>query len=161
MVVTGGFFAMSSTTHFGAMAPAREHENSAVIEKGLQGMLSGLSLQFVLGLALATVATYDSDTHVGNRALYQLFLLLHILVGLGLLVGSTALIVTARTRAPKLTGRAVVGLCAILVSVVTGLARMSINGEWLTFLMGAGFIVAISLYGQMLVEILRHGDSTG
>jgi len=152
---------MNSTTHFGAMSPAREAENSTVIEKGLQGMLSGLSLQFVLGLALATIAAYDSDTHVGNRALYQLFLLLHILVGLGLLVGSTVLIVTVRARAPKLTGRAVIGLCAILVSVVTGLARMSVNGEWLTFLMGAGFIAALSLYGQMLVEALRHKESAG
>jgi hypothetical protein len=150
---------MSSTTHFGAMVPTHAIENSTVIEKGLQRMLGGLSLQFVLGLALATVAAYDSSTHTGNQALYQLFLLLHMLVGLGILAGSIALVVAARKRAPGLTIRAVVGLCAILVSIITGLARVSVDGEWLTFLMGAGFIAAISLYGQMLVEILKRSES--
>jgi hypothetical protein len=150
---------MSSTTHFGAMVPARAGENSAVIEKSLQRMLGGLSVQFVLGLALATVAAYDSGTHTGSQALYQLFLLLHMLVGLGLLAGSIALLVATRKRAPRLTGRAVVGLCAMLVSIVTGLARISVDGEWLTFLMGTGFIVAISLYSQMLIETLKRRES--
>ena len=124
----------------------------------LQGMLGGLSLQFLLGLALATVASYDASSHTGNRGAFEGILLLHMLVALGLVAGSVALAVKARHLVPRLSGMAWAGLVAILISAAAGMARLSADSEWLTFLMGAGFIAAVGIYGRMLGEVLKqHG----
>ena len=133
----------------------------AMLERQLQGLLGGLSTQFLLGLALATVADYDPDTHTGNHAAHQTLLVLHIVVAVGILIGSIVLVAAVKKQAPRLLGMTSVGLAAILVSIGTGMARLSVDNEWLTFLMGAGFVVAIGVYGRLLGEVMKsQGPST-
>jgi len=154
---------MAATTHLsGALPLEKQLERTGhlvSVERQVQGMLGGLSAQFVLGLALATVAGYDADTHTGNHAVYQIVLTLHSLLAIGLLVGSILLVRAVIKQTPKLMGLAVTGLVAIIVSFVAGLARLSVDAEWLTFIMGTGFIVAISVYGRLLGEVLKRSEN--
>lgn len=152
---------MASTIHLthavpigkgGEMADARK----VTLERQLQGMLGGLSAQFLLGLALATIADYNSSTHTGNHAVHQIILLLHILLAIGLVVGSIGIVTAIRKRVPRFTGLAWTGLAAILVSAAAGLARLYVDGEWLSFLMGAGFVLAVGVFGQLLGDILKY-----
>lgn len=152
---------MASTTHPGipatlgrSKAPARAAKRT--LEQRLQGMLGMLSTQFLLGLALATVGDYDTATHTGNHAVHQILLILHVLVAIGILAGSIQLLVAAGKQAQKFTALAWVGLVAVLVSIASGLVRLRVDAEWLTFVMGTGFIVAVGVYGRLLGNVLKH-----
>jgi|GEM_PF-417347 len=155
---------MAATIHMAHSVPIgkggeQTMARKVALERQLQGMLAGLSVQFLLGLALATVAGYDANTYTGNHMAYQLVLVLHMVVALGLVAGSISLVAATRKRAAKFSGIGWAGLVAILVATGSGLARLSVDGEWLTFLMGAGFIAAVALYGRLLGNVLKQRDA--
>ncbi len=152
---------MASTIHMTGSVPLRKgHElteaSKVALERRLQGMLGGLAAQFLLGLALATVADYNASTHTGNHTAHQIVLLLHMLVAVGLIVGSIALVAAIRKQASNVGWLAWTGLAALLISAAAGMARLSVDGEWLSFLMGAGFVVAFGVYGQLLGDVLKY-----
>jgi hypothetical protein len=152
---------MASTIHMSGSVPMGKggemvEAHKVPLERQLQGMLGGLSAQFLLGLALATIADYNSSTHIGNHAVHQIILLLHMLIALGLIVGSIGVVRAVRRQVPKFGGLALTGLVAILVATVSGLVRLFVDGEWLTFLMGAGFVLAVGAHGQLLGDVLKQ-----
>lgn len=156
---------MSSTTHMTGSVPMRKgreltEASKVSLERRLQGILGGLAAQFLLGLALATIADYNASTHTGNHAIHQIVLTLHMLVAVGLIVGSIGLVIAVRKQAPKFGGLAWTGLVSLLVAAAAGLARLSVDGEWLSFLMGAGFVVAFGVYGQLLGDVLKSREAT-
>lgn len=127
------------------------------LEGRLQGMVSMLSIQFLLGLALATVADYDPDTHTGNHAAHQVLLGLHVLVAVGILVGAVQMVLGTKKGAPRLSGLAIGGLVAVVVAFAAGAVRLSVDNEWLTFIMGVGFIAAVGIYGRLLGMVMARG----
>lgn len=155
---------MAIATHTGAILSAQKddmtHAPAGALTKRLQAILGVMSAQFLLGLALATVADYDASTHTGNHAIHQFVLGLHMLLALGLVIGSIAILAAARKFVQQQIVPAVVGLIAILVSVVCGIGTLMFDShEWYTFFMGAGFIVAISIYGAILGYLQFHHHS--
>ncbi len=147
---------METTTQTAA-ATSTESRATRALAGRLQGILGAMSAEFLLGLALATVADYDAEAHTGNHVVHQAVLGLHVLLALGILVGATMLVVMTKKLLPKQFGAAVVGLVAVLVAIVCGMATLAVDShEWFTFGMGTGFIVAIGVYGGMLGYVQLH-----
>lgn len=121
------------------------------------GMFSGLTMEFILGLSLATIVDYNPDATQQSMA-RNIILGLHILVAFMLLLGATIILV----RTTKRPGRrwTLIGWTGI-ISVITALASgvLVVTGSWpefFAFLMGLGFITALGTYTYALSYLRRQ-----
>jgi len=120
-------------------------------------LLGGLALQFLLGI-FNTLFVEFPDTKDPNQlwefAKTQVPLGLHILVGLGLLIGSTSLLYRAiKTKNSSWRNLAAVGLISLVTAFVSGALFISTQNDQLSFLMAVGFIVAVITYAWGIYSV--------
>jgi hypothetical protein len=126
------------------------------------GLLNGLALQFILGMMLNLFTTLPNK-HPGQTGNYfvrsghsfgwaitlggGLTLFLHVIVAIGLLLGSTAFVVRAAKAHSKLwLWVSSIGLIGILTAFSHGLAFLDFNNDVESFIMAMGYIVATVAY---------------
>jgi len=131
-------------------------------------LLSGLAIQFILGMVLNLFVKIP-DTHPGTSgnnyfvriadsygwglaAAGGLVLMLHIIVGTGLLIGSFVLVIQAlRSKYRPWILITVVGAIGILGAMFNGLSFLSYNRNLSSLIMAIGYLLATVSYTSSLV----------
>src|SRR4051794_7151273 len=95
----------------------------AQYRRQLTGLLRGLTAQFILGLVLATLASFDPEADKTPSVGHIVILSLHVLIALVLLVGAIWLATGAKVGDQKHIAR--YGLVAIVVAVLSGVLTIA------------------------------------
>lgn len=121
----------------------------ANMQKRLFGMLAMLVTEFLLGMIINLFINFNNGFH--GIGFY--LLILHVIVGIGLLIGSVLVVVFASKINKVFNPFAWVGAISIWLAFIAGMltAKTSLNG-W-SFVMALGFIAAIVVYGRLLYEM--------
>lgn len=126
------------------------------------GLLNGLALQFILGMILNMFVNIPSK-HPGQTGNYfvrsghslswaitlggGVTLFLHVIIAIGLLLGSTAFIIRATIAHSKLwLWVSSIGFIGIITAFSHGLAFLDFNKDVDSFIMAMGYIVATVAY---------------
>lgn len=129
---------------------APQSGRSNMLGMRVRGIMGGLALQFLLGLSLATFADYSSGDSSGQKTLHNIFLGAHELVGLGLLVGATIILVAGARLAGGVRTLTVVGFAATVLAFIFGVLTINVSPHSLfSFLMGTMFLIAFATYGML------------
>jgi len=115
----------------------------------LTGLLVALGVEFVLGIVLTTVLRYDPGKH---STLQMLVLFLHIFVGVGVLAGGIARLVTA-FKQQALRIAAATGLLGTCGAFGSGDVAAKAGSSLAVFVMTACFFVAFAAYGYSLLAV--------
>lgn len=109
-----------------------------------------LAVQFLLGMYVTMYVSFPADASTQaawESASGNVWVLLHIVVGLFILLGSVSyLVAVIRQKQKQLLGYAVVGLAAILAAVTGGERFISLQDDGYSMLMAIGFIGAVVTY---------------
>lgn len=126
------------------------------------GLLNGLALQFILGMILNLFTTLPNK-HPGQTGNYfarsshsfgwaitlggGVTLFLHVIIAIGLLLGSFAFIIRAAKAHSKLwLWVSSIGFIGIITAFSHGLAFLDSNSDVDSFIMAMGYIVATVAY---------------
>lgn len=118
-------------------------------------ILGFLVLQFILGMVLNLFVAFpsipagSSDRTYFNAILTTPFLLAHFIVGVGLLLGSIWIIISAaRIRKRKVLPLALLGFVSILTAYVSGFEFLlsGFQSNVMSFTMSIGFVAALISY---------------
>ena len=122
----------------------------------LRGMMAVLVVEFILGVTLGTFWAYDPTVATQSRAV-MVVLDIHMLLALGLLVGSIfAIVGTVKAESSKLTA-SVIGLLCILGATSGGEMVVHSSHQNLgIFLMAMFFLAALLTYGRWLGEVMSN-----
>lgn len=110
-----------------------------------------LVLQYLLGMATNLFVQFPekgNDVAMWKFTWSRIPLALHIILGIGLLIGSVALLLRSLRQKNKIWIKAsLAGMISILISGVAGSEFVSSQADIYSFIMAAGFIAAILSYG--------------
>ncbi len=121
-------------------------------------ILGFLLLQFILGMTLNLFVSFpnipvgSSDQTYFNAIFTTPFLLVHFIVGVGLLLGSIWLLIGAiKTKVGDISLVAVLGFISTLASYVSGFEFLlsGFQNNLFSFTMSIGFIVALLSYFRL------------
>ncbi len=118
------------------------------LTRQIRGLSIGLVVEFILGVMLASVAGAD-ETAKHQSTLHSVTLGLHMLIGLGLVVGSIVQAVMAR-QYPAIRAKLIAGSVAIIVAFGAGMSVVTFDSNWGVLVMGLGFIVALWQLNQAM-----------
>ena len=119
------------------------------IERAVSWLLIMLLAEFVLGTILTTVIAYDPT----NPSVVQTgFLIVHILIGVGLLFGSFAHILTSRSS-HLLGPKPIIGFACIVGAFASGSAAAQDGSNIAVLVMTLLFGVAIVTYGLSYLAV--------
>lgn len=153
------------------------HMNSRAKLRGQAlGLLSLLGIQFVLGMVLNLFVQLPK-THPGitgsyiSRALHGfiwaltngagVILLLHVVVAVGLLLGSLTLVIrTLITKDRSWIRVSIIGALGVLAALTNGLAFLGYNNDVNSFVMALGFMVAATSYSTALAFPVQSAKAT-
>ena len=116
-----------------------------------------LTAEFLLGMAV-TLIDMSAATSGLARTTYNISLILHILIGFGLLVGAIVTVRPASKAAPQLGRLAWTGLALIAGTFVTGVLAMELENDGWSFMMAVGFIASYLVYWNLLFRNSSHGS---
>jgi hypothetical protein len=121
------------------------------------GLLSMLGIQFILGMILNLFVKLPKNVSLGSDIKHGgVVLVLHILIAIGLLIGSLALV--ARSIAAKnqtWTLVSIAGALGVIAALTNGLAFLGNSNDVNSFVMAIGFMVAATSYSVGL-SIVAH-----
>lgn len=126
------------------------------MKKQLVGLLVGLGLEYVFGMATMVYVKFPED--VGESEMFHFasthfFSAAHIFLAYALVLGSLVFMVKAFiANQAKLKLPAVLGFLAILVAGYGGETFIRTNNDTYTFIMSLGFLVAFVSYGWGLFK---------
>jgi magnesium-transporting ATPase (P-type) len=124
-------------------------KQNAKFTASVRGMMAGLVVEFLLGLATGTFAGYQPNPSPSHHIVHEIFVDLHIVVGLGILVNAILLVAAARHQTKPVRTSAAIGFAAILLAIIFGFLTMNLAPHTLfSFLMGAAFITYGTLAGR-------------
>ena len=125
------------------------------MKQKLRSIIGMLTTIFVLGMLENLIGMPESDMSQLHNIVAGSILLLHVLVGIGLLVTATQIMRQPETahNAPlkKQAGR---GFIALVVAFLSGI--MTVSNFWpevFSFLMAVGFIAALLFYGLVFTSL--------
>jgi len=126
--------------------------DNTVLRRQSLGLLTMLSVQFILGMILNLFVELPKNASLGSTLSHGgIVLALHILVAIGLLLGSITLIFRSATAHSKSWLIAsIIGALSIFVALTNGLAFIFNNDDVTSFIMAIGFIVAAAVYSTVL-----------
>jgi uncharacterized membrane protein len=142
-----------------------EQKNIKLIRSGLIGLITGLVVQFTIGMYLNFYAEMP-DTHPGTNGSFApsipwalaghagVALMLHVIIWILLTLGAIVLVVRAAIskRRAYIVGTSL-GLLCILMAGSGGLNFLNRGGEDAeSFMMALGFILALVAYGVTLYK---------
>ena len=118
------------------------------------GIIFGLSFQYILGMIVNMFVSFPesgSEEQMWQFTKTQIPLVLHIIIGLGLVITASTILARAiKAKEKNLVIAAVVGFLAILVSVIAGSLFVPSQKDLYSFVMALGFIVAMLSYVMSL-----------
>lgn len=125
------------------------------MKEKLRSMVGMLTSMFILGMLENLIGAPESDMSQFHNIVAGIILLLHVVLGIGLLVTATQIIRRPETAQSevlkKSAGR---GFGALVVAFLAGVVTMSgFWPEFFSFLMAVGFIAALLSYGQALMSL--------
>ncbi len=123
----------------------------AALSMRARGLVMGLAVEFLLGMAVNLIGLPEETTGFAKTAT-TIILGLHVLIGIGLLVGAIFMVRIALTGVPELGGMAWAGLALIVITFLAGVLTLVMHSDWWSYLMAVGFIAAFLLYGFMFVR---------
>lgn len=114
------------------------------------GLLIGLAVQYVLGMAINLYVSFPAHNSPHAQwvfTLHNLLILLHLIIGTLLVIGSIAMII----RAMKLGSSswklpASLGLISLVIAWVAGDTFITTQSSVLSYVMSLGFLAAIGSY---------------
>lgn len=121
----------------------------SIATRQLRGIMAFLVIEFVLGITLTTLIGYNQNKHSGVQTG---FLIAHIVVGIGLLLGAIARLVVS-IREKYLVVPSIVGLLSIVAAFVSGIIAANNSSGIAVFFMALFFVVAFVAYGSSLGRI--------
>ena len=131
----------------------------ATLQARARGQIIMLKRMFLLGMAVNLIGLPDEATG-GSKTFTSIFLGLHGLIGIGLVIGSIITLVLARKAGDAYRTPAVVGLVGIFVTFIAGLLTMATKSNWWSYIMAAGFIGSLLIYGSLYMQVGRPKAST-
>ena len=132
------------------MAADRFKQN--FVQRQLRGLMAALVVEFILGVTLTTLINYDPNKH---SAVQTTFLVLHIIVAIGILIGAITRFVFS-IRSHTLQGASTVGLISVLVAFAGGGVAAGNGNNLAVFLMALGFVIAFISYGYSIGQISQQ-----
>jgi peptidoglycan/LPS O-acetylase OafA/YrhL len=129
---------------------------TARLQRASRGALGMLAAVFLLGMAVNLIGLPQESTG-GAKAATTTFLILHALVGLGLLGGGFAALRPAATLGGRAKTLTQAGLLVVLVTVVAGILTSATKSNWWSYLMAAGFLAALYIYGSLAMRLRTFG----
>jgi hypothetical protein len=129
------------------------------LSKQGRGLIFGLAIQFLLGMAVNLYVAFPEDaTEATNTdfASHNLLVIVHALWGLGLLIGAGTLIFRSKRQNDAVWLKASsLGGAFILLAASTGYLFVSSQNDIYSYLMSIGFLGAFLSYGW---GILKSGQ---
>ncbi|MGH7203495.1 MAG: hypothetical protein ACREHC_03570 [Candidatus Levyibacteriota bacterium] len=126
-------------------------KNKNAFSKHALGLIGMLSLQFLLGMFANLFIEFPekaSEKQLWAFTWTQIPLDLHIIIGLGLLIGAVVLFIKAiRQKNRQWLIASSIGGVAIVVADYTGASFISSQSDSYSFAMAVSFIVALLAYG--------------
>jgi len=121
-------------------------ESMKIFHMRLRGMMVMLILQFVLGITLATIVSFDGD---GKPPLPHIIVLVpHVLLALGLFANAVYIVIVTKRNNSVIKKLARYGLAAITGAIIGGIITvLGPSHEGGSFLMGLCFLFAFVDYG--------------
>jgi hypothetical protein len=92
------------------------------------------------------------DTSGTNKIATTVFLALHVLISLGLLIGSLLAVKRARAIGSHFIRDAWVGVVLVVGTTTAGVLTMISGSNWFSYIMAVGFLASFLLYGSMLMS---------
>lgn len=124
-------------------------DNYRTIERTLKWIIILLLVEFILGVLLTTVINFQPHKY---SALQTIVLALHIIIGIALIAGSIAHVIT--TRSSNLLGlKPIKGVIFTLTAFIAGGISTDSGNSWAVLIMALGFGAAITNYGLSYIKI--------
>jgi hypothetical protein len=119
----------------------------------LRQLLAMLGAEFLLGMG-ANLVGLPSEVSGSARAVTLTLIGLHALLALGIVVVAGLSTVAAR-QVQLVVRMTTVGLSSVAVTFLAGVGTLMTGNGWLSFVMAAGFLAAMAVYGSAYVEVSR------
>lgn len=120
-------------------------------QRQLVALNIALVVEFFLGVFLTTVINFDPSKH---DTVQTIFLIAHIVVGIGLVIGgSVRLVVSIRQRLLRVVSG--IGLISMVGALVSGSEAARTGSSVAVLIMATLFMVALVSYGYSMVVVTR------
>jgi len=124
------------------------------VQRSVRHTVLTLAAQYLLGIGVGLLGLPQDATGAAKVAT-TIFLILHVLLGIALLA-SAVLVVRAASRTSGGMGTLAVSAATLLVvSFVAGILTLASGNDWWSFLMAAGFILSLLVYGSLYARAGR------
>lgn len=145
----------SRTTTLNAVLELKMFKN-ITIKKSSGIMIVLLAIQYLLGIVNNLFVKFPDTTNeeiLWRFAWNQISVALHIILGLGLLVGSVAILIkTLKSKAKNQLVPAWMGFLSILVAFIAGALFVDFQKDVYSFIMAVFFITAILTYSWAIYK---------
>jgi hypothetical protein len=127
----------------------------SITRRQLTGLLAALTIDYLLGVTLTTVISYDPNKHSTTQ---NIFLGAHILVAAGILIGAVVrLVMSIKWQSMQLLSG--IGLVSVLISLAAGDYAAQKGSNLAVLLMAIFFIVAMLTYGFSFTKIYKNSQN--
>jgi hypothetical protein len=109
---------------------------------------------FLLGMGVNLIGV-PSEVSGAAKTATSILLGLHMLIGLGLLVGSIAIVIKGRSSA--FVRQIWFGLLTIIITIFCGVMTVATKSNWWSYGMSIGFIANFWIYGLLLFKTRAQG----
>jgi uncharacterized membrane protein YhaH (DUF805 family) len=127
--------------------------NTSKLRGQTLGLLTMLGIQFILGIVLNLFVKLPENATLGSAIKHGggVVLVLHILVAIGLLIGSLTLAFRSYAeRSRSWIIASIIGALGVIAALTNGFAFVNNDNDVNSFVMALGFIVAASAYSTAL-----------
>lgn len=128
----------------------KQHDRIKSLSKQTFGLIIGLCVEFILGMTTNIYVSFPenlSEKQNWEFAQNQIPLVLHMIIGALLLIGSIALLIQAiRTKIKSWIIIASLGMVAMLITFGSGSAFVGSQVDVYSFVMAIGFILTLFIY---------------
>jgi cytochrome bd-type quinol oxidase subunit 2 len=137
-----------------ASQPARGSRSDA--RRWARHQVIGLSLQFLLGMAVSLIGQPSQTTGTAHTA-SNILLGLHILVAVGLVANAVIVVRAARNGSARQRQLARWAAVLIALTFAAGVLTLITKSNWWSYGMSIGFITSLGLYVAILVQAAAPG----
>jgi hypothetical protein len=130
---------------------AKEADSGTMLMR-VRGQLAMLTLLFLLGMAVNLLG--EPETAFG-KALWGIFLGVHVLIAIGVLVGTALTMQLALKAGGKILRTTRVASAGVGIAFLGGI--LTLTGPWndlWSYVMAAGFLVALVFYGLLYMQVM-------
>ena len=116
-----------------------------------QAQLGMLVAMFLLGIAVNLIGL-PSEVSGTAKAASTIFLVLHGLLGIGLIVNASLIIRLSLKTNSALARQAQIGAAVIVLTFIAGIITSETKSNWWSFAMAVGFAASLPIYGMLLLR---------